>query len=212
MSGEIFIFWLRSSQKNLGPEPERAFIQKENLMKSDRFLTYILIGIGVLVVAALALFFLRQGGQEYAADTTPEGVTHNFILAMLRSDYDRAYPYLSDSATKPTLDQFKVSFLASRSNYTDVSVQVGGAVITGTTAMVNVTLIFSSGNLFNGASRQPQTAQLTLQNGSWKVVTMPYPFWDYNWGQPISPEGKVPAQPAPTLAPASPTPAFTATP
>jgi hypothetical protein len=183
-------------------------------MKSDRFLTFILIGIGVLVVAALALFFIRQGGQDYTGDDTPTGVTHNFILALIRSDYERAYPYLSDIPAKPTLDQFRASFLASRSNFADVSVQVGNAVIAGNTATVNVTLIYSSGNLFNGANRQPQTAQFTLQNGSWKVVNMPYPFWDYNWGQPVPADGKfsAPAQAVPAPLQATPSPAFTSTP
>ena len=175
-------------------------------MKSDRFLTSILIGIGVLVVAALALFFIRQGGQDYVTDDTPTGVTHNFILALIRSDYDRAYGYMSESTTKPTLDQFRVSFLASQSNLTDVSVQVGSADIAGSTANVTVILIYSSGNLFNGANRQPQTGQLTLQDGSWKIVQMPYPFWDYNWGQPV-PAGKVPAAPVqPVPAPVTPYP------
>jgi hypothetical protein len=179
-------------------------------MKSDRFLTLILIGIGVLAVAALALFFIRQGSQEYADDSTPEGVTHNFILALLRSDYTRAYPYLSESETKPTLDQFRTSILNNQSGFADVSVQVGSAEVAGNTANVNVTLIYSSGNLFNSASRQPQTAQLTLQNGSWKVVNMPFPFWDYNWGQPAPPSGKftpLPLQPVP--APAQPLPTLT---
>lgn len=173
-------------------------------MKSDRFLTFILIGIGVLVIMALALFFIRQGSQDYIADNSPAGVTHNFILALVRADYERAYGYMSDSASKPTLDQFRVSFLSAQSNLTDVSVQVGSADIAGDTANVAVILIYSSGNLFNGANRQPQTGQLTLQNGAWKIVQMPYPFWDYNWGQPV-PSGKAPFAPAqPVPAPLQP--------
>ncbi len=49
-------------------------------MKQDRFLTGILIGIGVLVVVALALFFARQGKQTYMAGDTPEAVVFNYAL------------------------------------------------------------------------------------------------------------------------------------
>ena len=175
-------------------------------MKSDRFLTAILIGIGALAIIALTLFFVRRGGQDYIADNTPTGVTYNFILAIERADYERAYSYVEQSAAKPTLEQFRISFISSRSNITDVSVQVGSAEITGDTANVSVVLIYNNGNPFNSANRQPQTGQLTRQNGSWKIVQMAYPFWDYNWGQQFPP-GKGPVQPAqPVPAPVTPYP------
>lgn len=164
-------------------------------MKSDRFLTAILIGIGALAIIALALFFVRRGGQDYIDDNSPTGVTHNFILAIERADYTQAYSYVTQSAAMPTLEQFRTSFLSSRSSITDVSVQVGSAEIAGETANVSVVLIYNSGNPFSTANRQPQTGQLARQNGSWKIVQMAYPFWDYNWGQQV-PSGKVPVQPA----------------
>ena len=43
-------------------------------MKQDRFLTGILIGIGVLVVIALTVFFARDDSQTYIAEGTPEQV------------------------------------------------------------------------------------------------------------------------------------------
>jgi len=43
-------------------------------MKQDKFLTGILIGIGALILLALALFFLRKDGRNnYVAEDTPEG-------------------------------------------------------------------------------------------------------------------------------------------
>ena len=164
-------------------------------MKSDRFLTAILIGIGVLALIALALFFVRRGGQDYLDDKSPTGVTHNFIVAIERDDYQKAYSYVAESAQKPTLDQFRTSFLSSKSNNTDVSVQVGSAEIAGDTANVSVVLIYNNGNPFNSTNRQPQTGQLTRKNGSWTIVQMAYPFWDYNWGQQLPP-GKGPLRPA----------------
>ena len=37
-------------------------------MKQDRFLIGILIGIGVLIVVALTIFFTRQNKQTYMSD------------------------------------------------------------------------------------------------------------------------------------------------
>ena len=56
-------------------------------MRQDRFLTGILIGIGVLVIAALAVFFIRRDGQSYVAENTPEGVVHNYVVSKLNKDY-----------------------------------------------------------------------------------------------------------------------------
>ena len=55
-------------------------------MKQDKFLTGILIGIGVLILLALGLFFTRQDKREYVADATPDGVVHNYVLAVLNKD------------------------------------------------------------------------------------------------------------------------------
>ena len=56
-------------------------------MKQDKFLTGILIGIGVLIVIALGLFFTRQDKRDYVADDKPEGVVYNYVLAVVNKDY-----------------------------------------------------------------------------------------------------------------------------
>ena len=62
-------------------------------MKQDRFLTGILIGIGVLVVIALVVFFTRKDSQTYVSEDVPEGVVHNYVLAVLNKDYQKpGYP------------------------------------------------------------------------------------------------------------------------
>ncbi len=59
-------------------------------MKQDKFLTGILIGVGALILLALGLFFTRQDKREYIADNVPEGVAHNYVLAILNKDYEKA--------------------------------------------------------------------------------------------------------------------------
>ncbi|HET7142506.1 MAG TPA: hypothetical protein VFI68_00685, partial [Anaerolineales bacterium] len=60
-------------------------------MKQDRFLTGILIGIGVLILLALALFFARKDTKEYKAGDSPDAAVFNYVLAVTNKDYKKAY-------------------------------------------------------------------------------------------------------------------------
>jgi len=153
-------------------------------MKQDRFLTGILIGIAILVIAALAIFFLRRDRQTYVSDTTPEGVVHNYVLAILNKDYQKAYGYLADQEHKPTYDEFRSSFLRGMINPGNSAVDVGASEIDGDTASVEVDVIYTPSDPFSSGYRDAQHALLVNQDGNWKITSMPtYNFWDYNWYQ-----------------------------
>jgi len=98
-------------------------------MRQDRFLTGILIGIAVLVVAALAVFFTRDDTQTYVSEDTPEGVTHNYVVAILNKDYKKAYTYLADLDNKPTYEQFRDAFIKGMVNPDDAAVDIGRSAI-----------------------------------------------------------------------------------
>jgi len=152
-------------------------------MKQDRFLTGILIGIGVLILLALGLFFLRQDKREYIADTTPEGVVHNYVLAILNKDYEKAFGYLADLENKPTYEEFRQSYFNGMVNPEDTGVDVGTAEINGDEAVVTLTLFYSYSDPFSSRYESTDQALLVNQNGDWKLSSMPYNFWDYNWYQ-----------------------------
>jgi hypothetical protein len=152
-------------------------------MKQDKFLTGILIGIGVLILLALGLFFTRQGKVEYMADTTPEGVIHNYVLAVLDNDYEKAYGYLADLDDKPTYEQFRQSFFNGSVNPKSTGVDVGTASINGDEATVTVTVFYSTNDPFSGGYQNEDRALLVQQNGNWRISAMPYNYWDYNWYQ-----------------------------
>jgi len=155
-------------------------------MKQDRFLTGILIGIGVLVVIALAVFFTRQDTQTYVAEDTPEGVVHNYVLAVLNRDYEKAYGYLADLEFKPTYEEFRRPFLNGYVRPDDTAVDVGESEISGDEASVEVVQIFNSGDPFSSGYRDVQRAILVRQNGAWKLSSMPaYNFWDFSWYQEV---------------------------
>ena len=155
-------------------------------MKQDRFLTGILIGIGVLVVIALAVFFTRKDSQTYVSEDTPEGVVHNYVLAILNKDYEKAYGYLADLKNKPNYDEFRRPFLNGYVRPEDTAVDVGVSEISGDEASVEVSQIYNSGDPFSSGYRDTQRAILVRQNGAWRLSNLPaYNFWYYDWYQEV---------------------------
>jgi hypothetical protein len=157
------------------------------MMKQDRFLTGILVGIAVLVVIALAVFFIRKDTQSYISEDAPEGVVHNYVLAVLNKDYQKAYTYLADLENKPTYEQFRDSFLKGMINPDNSAVDVGKSEINGDTASVEVAMIYSQSDPFSTGYRDVQRAILVKQSGRWKLSSMPYYyFWDSTWYPPLT--------------------------
>ena len=151
-------------------------------MKQDRFLTGILIGIAALVVIALVVFFLRQNTQSYISEDVPEGVVHNYVLAVLNDDYEKAYGYLADLDHKPTYEQFRDAFVTGVVNPANATVDIGDSEITGDTASVEVALIYTPSDPFSTGYRDVQRAVLVRQNDVWKLSSLPCSyFWDCGW-------------------------------
>jgi hypothetical protein len=151
-------------------------------MRQDRFLTGILIGIAVLVVLALVVFFIRSDSQTYVSEDAPEGVVHNYVVALLNKDYEKAYGYLADLEHKPTYEQFRDAFLRGTVNPNNSAVDIGDSEIDGDTASVEVALIYNPSDPFSPGFRDVQSALLVRQNSAWKLSSMPgYYFWDFGW-------------------------------
>jgi hypothetical protein len=152
-------------------------------MKQDKFLTGILIGIGALIVLALVLFFTRQETKEYVSDSTPEGVVHNYVLAVLNKDYEKAYAYLADLKNKPTYEEFRQSFLNGYVNPENAGIELGEVEIINDDAYVDLLIYYSYNDPFSSGYSNKENATLVKQDGAWKISVMPYNFWDYNWYQ-----------------------------
>lgn len=150
-------------------------------MKQDKFLTGILVGIGALIALALALFFLRQDQRDYLPDDSPEGAVHNYVLATLNRDYEKAYGYLADLNDKPTYEEFRQSFLNGSITPEIGGLDVGAAEIYNDEATVTVTIYYSYNDPFSPQTGYPDTALLVKQNGAWKISKMPGNFWDWSW-------------------------------
>jgi hypothetical protein len=152
-------------------------------MKQDKFLLGILIGIAVLVVAAFALFFIRQPMLQYVDDSTPSGVVQDFVIALHKGDYPRAYGYLASGTNKPTLEEFRSPFLLKQTDISSTELHLGEESVAGNGATVRLDYSQYYGSPYD-VNRGYWQADLVLENGQWKIIQMPPPYWFYDWYQP----------------------------
>ena len=151
-------------------------------VKQDRFLIVILISILGLVILSLVVFFLRGDTQQYGAEDEPQGVLRNYVLALQKDDFQRAYGYLEQGTDSIDYDQFQEVFLTHRQELARISVRLGSVEKTDRKAVVNLTLIHPANGLFNEGWRENSSALLVQdENGIWKIKRMTYPFWGPDW-------------------------------
>lgn len=154
-------------------------------MKQDRFLIAILIFIAILVVGALVLFFVRNQPPEYSSDDSPRGVVYNYAVALQLRDYERAYSYLADSENKPTYEAFHQAFITRQLDTSTTALQIGDLqTIQNGEAWVNVTVEYAGSGVFNSGWSDPTQAVLEQQEGTWRITSLPYPYWGWDWYQP----------------------------
>lgn len=155
-------------------------------MKQDRFLLGILIFIGLLVVAAVALFFVRNQSPTYGPENTPQGVLYNYAVAIQLNDYARAYGYLAEKNNKPTYDNFRQAFLTRQLDTSTSALQIGDAQMLQNDgeAWVNVTVQYAGNDVFNGGYSTTDKGTLIQQNGVWKITYLPNPYWGWDWYTP----------------------------
>jgi hypothetical protein len=153
-------------------------------MKQDRFLTGILLGIAVLIIVALAVFFTRKDELVYVDESTPQGVVQNYVVAVQKRDYEKAYTYLADLENKPTYQQFREAFFNYMISPSGAGVEILQTETSDDLATVGVSIIYNQRDPFSGSSRYVDTARLVRQGGQWKIKQMPYSLWAYDWYQP----------------------------
>jgi hypothetical protein len=154
-------------------------------MKQDRFLLGILIFIGLLVVAALVLFFVRNEKPVYGPENTPEGVLYNYAAALQLHNYERAYGYLAEKDNKPTYQAFRQAFLTRQLDTSTTALQIGNVqMLEDGEAWVNVTIQYPGNGLFNNGGSNADKGTLVQQAGAWKITYLPNPYWGWDWYQP----------------------------
>ncbi len=150
-------------------------------MKQDRTLIGILMGIIVLMAISLVTFFLRGTEQNYKADDSPENIVRNYILALHKEDYRRAYGYLQDASAKPSFTEFRQNFVEAYFKENSAGVQIRSMEIIADEALVNLLIIHGGTRPFDSSWDEHSDAWLILQKNQWKLSFMPYPYWGWDW-------------------------------
>ncbi len=156
------------------------------MKSSDKVLIGIVVGIIILVVAALAITMNRPE-PGYIADDSPEGVVNNYLFALHEKDYVQAYGYLSPTVYnypasakifQRTVEDSSYRFRIGR----DVEISVEDATISGKKATVRVQeASFYGGNLFDSGQRVYSfDMELELEGNEWKIVDS-YNYFAYCW-------------------------------
>lgn len=160
---------------------------------TDRALLGIVAGIVVLVLAAVGVALTRSE-PTYRDGSGPEDVAHNYLLALFREDYDRAYGYLSPglmgypAATEDFRRQVRQEeWLFGRGS--EVSVNVLSSEVDGEVAIVQARQqrFYASGPFDSGTSTDDFELTLRLEQGEWKLVNGELyflPCWRDNLGYP----------------------------
>jgi hypothetical protein len=131
------------------------------VLRKDRFLLGIVAGLLLLVVASIVAVVLGSSRTGYTDDTSPAGIMQNYVVALERSELERAYSHPNSYR------------LPARA-----SLHIGETAIAGDSAIVSITVTLARGGLaiFDTPYEYPAQARLVPQTEYWRLVEIPSEF------------------------------------
>lgn len=171
-----------------------------NHNNSDKILLAIVAGIILIVVIAFFVV-IRRPEPQFQVDNTPEGVVHDYLLALQLGDYESAYGHLSSEVVYPAdIDEFYDSLREAPWEFTvsDNYSQVieSSEPISDQSVAVTVREIYTTNSLFAGDDYS-DTFSMRVENdgGEWKLVSGER-YWSSCWGEENKCENGFPRVPS----------------
>lgn len=161
-------------------------------MQTRKMLTFLAGFILVCVLIALGLFFVRDQIPGYLAENTPSAVVNDYLTAILRQDYERAYSYLGEWENKPDLSAFTQTVQGKIGYQYCLEIYDYRGPETPSTDLVNIfidsyecdpewQIDWDTFEYSEKPEISPNEAGLRQMNGQWKIERMPLPWWDAAW-------------------------------
>ena len=152
-------------------------------MKGSDKILILIVGLVLLLVAGAFALVLLRPQPEYMAEESPEGVVHNYLLALRRGDYERAYDTISQDAHIDDLDDFidsvEKGWAFDLGN--DVELSVEETNEKDETARVKVRKTRTYNDLFGGSQYSDTfSVRLKKYDGEWKITDSDS-YWDNCW-------------------------------
>ncbi len=153
---------------------------------SDKMLWLIVGAVVVLVVAAFVLVLLRPE-QDYVADDDPQGVVHNYLLALRRGDYEKAYSYLAPDLQIDDLEEFIDSVEDRRWAFqmgSNVALSIEDSRLSkDDSARVTVRKQVTNNELLGSGQRSDDfSVFLRSENGLWRIYRS-QDYWNSCWDE-----------------------------
>jgi hypothetical protein len=151
-------------------------------MKTSRLANIIVSVVAIIILIFLVTLFINQNQANYISEDQPNGIVNNYILSLVKSDYKKAYSYLADVPNKPGFTKFQDDISQSKSLINNANVTIGEVIQEGQTATVQLNIRQNyERNLLTNPDLYNKSAQLIMEDGSWKISSMPEPYWSEEW-------------------------------
>lgn len=150
----------------------------------DRFFKILMAGVVALALFAVAVGVIRQRRLTYRTDDTPSATVYNFLLALHRHDWVRAYDLLADAPCRPDQATFEEAFVG----YTLPQVVLREEGQSDTRAWVKVEIGSPGAYAGSEGARWQETISLRREAGRWKILRLPYALWPFPLHNGFDPE------------------------
>lgn len=151
-------------------------------MKTSRTIEFFALFIAIIILIVLLVTYVNENQAKYLQEDQPNGVVNNYILSLNKGDYEKAYTYLADFPNKPDFSKFQNLISQQENEIKKSNVIIGEVIQEGQTLSFQIIIRRNyernsptNPNLYNNFG------QLTMENGDWKILSMPAPYWSEDW-------------------------------
>ncbi len=127
----------------------------------------------ISIVALIVVLAIKQPTTQLD-QSSPEGVVQQYLQSVTQRDFVQALTFLADD-TKCKVEDFDRAYIQD-----SLRINLSDSQVTGSTALVKVSIETSNGDLFSPGSiyTDEQNFRLTKADAGWKITGIPWPTYE----------------------------------